>query len=65
MERDSIDMNRAVNMIKSQFPLSEKLKVADYTIDTSGSREDAAHRALETFYLMEKSFSKNINGDKQ
>jgi len=65
MERDNIDRELAETMIKSQFPLSEKLKVADYTIDTTGSKEDASRRALETFYLMEKSFKKNINGDKK
>lgn len=65
IERDSIDKERAEKMIKAQFPLSEKLKVADYTIDTSGKKEDAAYRALETFYLMEKSFIKNSNGEKK
>ena len=55
-ERDNIDYEDAENRIKAQFPLSEKLKVAHYTIDTSGSFESARAKALETFHLMKKDF---------
>jgi dephospho-CoA kinase len=55
-ERDGICQSDAEKRIKSQFPLSEKLKVAHYIIDTSGSFENARAKALETFHLIEKDF---------
>lgn len=54
MQRDGIGLEEAENKIKSQFPLSEKLKVAHYTIDTSGSFENTRLQTLETFYLLKK-----------
>ena len=56
-ERDGIGKEDAENRIKAQFPLSEKLKVAHYTIDTTGSFEKAKKNSLETFYLMKKDFN--------
>ncbi len=53
-ERDKIDEKEAEGKIKAQFPLSEKLKVANYTIDTSGSFQNAEAQTLETFHLMLK-----------
>jgi dephospho-CoA kinase len=57
MQRDGISKEDAENRIKAQFPLSEKLKVAHYTIDTTGSFEEAKNKALETFHLMKKDFN--------
>lgn len=54
MKRDNISEDEAVIKIKSQFPLSEKLKIAHYTIDTSGSIESTKKNTLETFHLLEK-----------
>lgn len=54
MERDGIAVEEAESRIKAQFPLSEKLKVAHYTIDTTGSFENAKAKTLETFHLMKK-----------
>ena len=54
MIRDSIAIDEAEKKIRSQFPLSEKLKVAHYTIDTSGSFDSARVKALETYHLMQK-----------
>ena len=54
MNRDGIDREEAEARIKSQFPLSEKLKVANYTIDTTGTFENARTKTLETFHLMKK-----------
>ncbi|MEN8154620.1 MAG: dephospho-CoA kinase [Acidobacteriota bacterium] len=56
-ERDSIDIERAEKMIKAQFPLSEKLKVADFTIDTTGTLENSRTKTLETFHLLKKHFN--------
>ncbi len=57
IKRDSIDRVRAEKMIKAQFPLSEKLKVADFTIDTTGTLENSRDKTLETFYLLKKYFN--------
>lgn len=54
MKRDEISLEDAEARIKAQFPLSEKLKVAHYTIDTTGSFENAKAKTLESFHLMKK-----------
>jgi dephospho-CoA kinase len=54
MARDNIDIQEAEKRLKSQFPLNEKLKVANYTIDTSGSIENTKSNTLETYHLMKK-----------
>jgi dephospho-CoA kinase len=52
MERDGLSDEEARGRIKAQFPLSEKLKVAHYTIDTTGSFEIARAKTLEAIHLM-------------
>lgn len=52
--RDGISAEAAEARLKAQFPLSEKLKVANYTIDTSGSLEQTRAKTLETFHLIKK-----------
>ena len=54
LQRDRIDRREAEKKIKSQYPLSEKLKVAHYIIDTSGSLENAERKTLETIHLLRK-----------
>jgi dephospho-CoA kinase len=54
MKRDGINIEDAESRIKAQFPLSEKLKVAHYTIDTTGTFEEAKAKTLESFHLMKK-----------
>jgi dephospho-CoA kinase len=54
MKRDGISSEDAEARIKAQFPLSEKLKVAHYTIDTTGTFEEAKAKTLESFHLMKK-----------
>ncbi len=56
MNRDGLSSEEALHRIKAQFPLKEKLKVAHYTIDTTGSFENATAKALETFHLIKKDF---------
>ena len=57
MERDKISHGDAEKRIKSQFPLSEKLKIANYIIDTTGDFENARAKTFETFHLMKKDFN--------
>ena len=59
MARDSISSDAAESKLKAQFPLSEKLKVANYTIDTTGSLEQTRTKTLETFHLIKKDLKKN------
>jgi dephospho-CoA kinase len=49
MERDSIDRNEALTKIKSQMPLDEKTKHADYIIDTSGSLRQTLEQAEQVY----------------
>jgi dephospho-CoA kinase len=58
MARDGITAEAAEARLKAQFPLSEKLKVANYTIDTSGSLEQTRAKTLETFHLIKKDLKK-------
>ena len=56
MERNQLSREEAESRIRSQFPLSEKLKVAHFTIDTTGSFEKAEAQALETYHFLRKRF---------
>ena len=50
IKRDNSSGTEALLRIKSQMPVSEKIKFADYVIDNSGSRD-------ETFKMVKKIFS--------
>ncbi|MDC3957982.1 dephospho-CoA kinase [Polyangium jinanense] len=47
MERDGVDEKAARARIRAQMPVAEKVKVADYVIDTSGTMEETLQRADE------------------
>lgn len=52
IERDNTDSESAVSRIKSQMPISEKLKYADIIIDNTGNLEkliNNVNKALEAF----------------
>ena len=57
MERDRLSRAEAEKRIQSQFPLKEKLKVANYTIDSSGSFENTRANTMEVFHLLKKDFN--------
>ncbi len=54
MLRDGIGRAEADKKIQSQFPLKEKLKVANYIIDTSGSFEQTRAKTCEVYHLMQQ-----------
>lgn len=54
MERENLNADDALKRIRAQFPLSEKLKVAHYAIDTTGSFENVRTLTLETFHLLRR-----------
>ncbi|MDI3287529.1 dephospho-CoA kinase [Polyangium sp. 15x6] len=47
MVRDGLDEKAARARIRAQMPVAEKVKVADYVIDTSGTMEQTIQRADE------------------
>ncbi|MEW6455399.1 MAG: dephospho-CoA kinase [Acidobacteriota bacterium] len=49
MERDKISENEALKKIRSQMDNEEKIKKADYVIDTSGTIEETRKRTLEIY----------------
>ena len=55
--RDRLSRDEAEKRIQSQFPLKEKLKVANYTIDSSGSFDNTRCNTMEVFYLLKKDFN--------
>ena len=54
--RDGISVEDAEKRIQAQFPLREKLKVADYAIDTAGTFEQVRGRTCEVFHLLRQEF---------
>lgn len=57
MERDKLTRAEAQKRIRSQFPLREKLKVANYTIDSGGTCENTRANTMEVFHLLKKDFN--------
>jgi dephospho-CoA kinase len=49
MARDGIGRDEALRKIRSQMPLAEKAKLADYVIDNSGDRVATETRAREVY----------------
>lgn len=49
MDRDRITREEALARLRRQLPLSEKVKYADYVIDTSGSRESTASQTRAVY----------------
>jgi dephospho-CoA kinase len=55
--RDKLSRLEAQKRIQSQFPLKEKLKVANYSIDSSGTCENTRANTMEVFHLLKKDFN--------
>lgn len=49
MERDHISRQEALDRMRRQMPLSEKVKFADYIIDTSGSKEHTIEQTRSVY----------------
>ncbi len=63
IERNKIEREEAIKRVRSQFPLSEKLKYADYKINTSGTLRETVEQTekvfrflLQDYYLMKGGF---------
>ena len=53
-KRDDVEEEQARNILASQMPLEEKLKVADFIIRNEGSLEETTKRAREVFHELKK-----------
>jgi dephospho-CoA kinase len=69
MARDAISSAEAEARLQAQFPLREKLRIAAYAIDTSGSMESTRTKTLEVYHLLRRDFNmtefvvESIHGD--
>jgi dephospho-CoA kinase len=52
MLRDHITREEALARIGRQMPLEEKLKLADYVIDTSGDKAETLRQVREVYHLL-------------
>jgi len=57
MERDHLTLEEAEKKIQTQIPLRQKLRYADYVIDTSGDFEKTKANTLEVFALIRGEFN--------
>ena len=49
MERDGVSREEVLNRLSRQMPLEEKVKHADFIIDTSGTKEDTLQQVRTVF----------------
>ena len=49
MKRDGLSRDEVLARLERQLPLEEKVKVADYVIDTSGTKEHALEQTQEVY----------------
>jgi dephospho-CoA kinase len=52
--RDRFSREQALVRIRSQMPLSEKRKQADYVIENTGTREETEQQAREIFQKLKQ-----------
>jgi len=54
MERDGVSREEVLNRLRRQMPLEEKVKHADFIIDTSGSKEDTLQQVRNVYDSLRK-----------
>ena len=66
MERDNINRDEALKKIASQMPTEEKLKSADYAIDSSGDVQSTVEQTEKVFLCLKSDYKRKqqINKDK-
>ncbi|MGB9856564.1 MAG: dephospho-CoA kinase [Dictyoglomaceae bacterium] len=62
MKRDNISYEEAINRIKAQISLEEKIKRADYVIDNSKDIEDTIKQVKDRFCYIKRMAYNNKNG---
>jgi dephospho-CoA kinase len=63
MLRDDISSEEAARRIRSQMPLSEKVKLAHYVIDNSGSPEATERQVKEVHRKLQADLQTRLTGD--
>lgn len=56
MRRNLLTYDEAVARLRAQLPREEKIKIADFVIDSSGSIENTAKKALEIIRIIRKTY---------
>ena len=56
MERDGVSREEVLNRLRRQMPLEDKVKYADFVIDTSGSKENTLEQVRKVYESL-----KNLN----
>lgn len=59
MARDGLTRDEVLARMSRQIPLQEKVKYADYVIDTSGAREDTAAQTRKVYEALRSEAQKN------
>lgn len=54
MDRDSLSNEDAKRRLRAQMPIEEKLKLADYKIDNSGSIRETASQVVEMYHSLKR-----------
>ena len=54
MERDGVSREEVLNRLRRQMPLEEKVKHADFIIDTSGSKENTLQQVRTVYESLRK-----------
>ena len=54
MHRDGMSLEEARARLHRQMPLAEKVKLADYVIDTSGTKEETFHQTEQVYQTLRR-----------
>ena len=54
MERDGVSREEVLNRLRRQMPLEDKVKYADFVIDTSGSKENTLQQVRTVYESLRK-----------
>ena len=54
MERDRVTREEVLDRLSRQMPLEEKVKYADYVIDTSGSKENTLQQVRTVYEALRR-----------
>ena len=59
-QRDGLDADQAMQRIQAQMPLEEKVNLADYTIEATGTGEETRRKAAELFRKLQTDLERKL-----